>query len=510
MPRGLVRRGGRYYLRRRIPLDLIDAHQGRKEIVYSLGTADFAEAKQRQAVEWVKLDEQFRSLRAQRKSQAAVGFVQRSQPFPGNVSQEVFEDWLEADARENAEMDREEAEYNAREVLRERVLGWLNEAPANLAPDQLAIRDLMQDRAFELAVSQERLMGMALARKVEEPNINTPAAPSLGRGAMKLSDIIDEWGREREVRPKGLADHRAVAKWFEDRVGPLAISQISRQHVIDFKNKLRDEGQSQANLKVKLSRLRTLLGYAMANGYRADNPAFGVTITIKDADKHRRRSFDPGSLEKIFSSPIYMSGLRPTGGKGEAGYWLPLLGLYTGARLEELGQLRVSDVVSEPYADTDDQLAQAWFLRITEDERDGLKLKNAGSARLVPIHAVLIACGLISYVEKVKAEGRSGLFPLLKADKYGRVTAKWGEWFSTYRREVCGVSDRRLVFHSFRHTFKDCCRHTGMLEGIQRQIMGHSPGDVAGSYGAGYSHHQLVEAMKVYRVPGFSPPPPSS
>ena len=35
------------------------------------------------------------------------------------------------------------------------------------------------------------------------------------------------------------------------------------------------------------------------------------------------------------------------GGAGEAAYWLPLLALFTGARLEELAQLRVSDLASE-------------------------------------------------------------------------------------------------------------------------------------------------------------------
>lgn len=509
MPKGMQRRGGRYYLRRRTPLDLIEAHQGRKELVYSLGTADFAEAKRRHAIEWVRLDEQFRILRAQRKSLSRPSVIQAAPPSFADEPQEVFEDWLESDARENADMAREEAEYAARGGQRKLALDWLMGSRSDISPDQLAVRDLFQDQEFRLALSQERLMAVELARKVEEPIAAKPIAPTSAAGALKLTDIIDEWGRERGVRPKGLADHRAVAKWFEDRLGPLAISEIGRQHVIDFKNRLRDEGQSQANLKVKLSRLRTLLGYAMANGYRADNPAFGVTITVKDADKNKRKSFDPISLRKIFSSPVYIDGIRPAGGKGEAAYWLPLLGLYTGARLEELGQLRVSDVVSELYGDTDDLVLQASFLRITEDDNDGLKLKNAGSARLVPIHSVLVDCGFISYVQGVKSSGQSRFFPDLKPDKYGRFTAKWGEWFSTYRRDVCGLDDRRLVFHSFRHTFKDCCRHAGILEGVQRQLMGHSPGDVAGSYGAGYSLHQLVTAMNAYRIPGFTPPPPA-
>lgn len=41
MPKGMMRRGGAYSLRRRIPVDLIGAYGGRKEIVRALGTNDY-------------------------------------------------------------------------------------------------------------------------------------------------------------------------------------------------------------------------------------------------------------------------------------------------------------------------------------------------------------------------------------------------------------------------------------------------------------------------------------
>lgn len=507
MPTGLLRRGARYYLRRRVPEDL-RGHFAKTEIVYSLRTADPRLARERLAVEWVSLDEQFRELRAERKPLSATPDVTGGglDAWPANVSQDEFEDWIRCDDEQNADMAREEAEYEARESARTLARKWLDGSPHNLSHERLAVRDILKAQTFELDVARDRLAALVLNAPVETKAVPKPVTASVSVDDRKLSDIVDEWGREREVRAKGIADHVSIARWFEDRAGPLLVANITRQHIIEFKNKLRDEGQSQSNVKVKLSRLRTLLGYAMANGYRSDNPAVGVVITIKDADRLKRRSFDPLSLESIFTSPVYKTPERPKAGRGEAAYWLPLLGLYTGARLEELGQLRVADVVAESYLAKNDEVATSWFLRITEDEDDGLKLKNAGSARLVPVHRVLEECNFLDYVEQMRELGHSRLFPLLKADKYGRVTAKWGEWFSKYRRDVCGVTDRRLVFHSFRHTFKDCCRHAGLEEGVQRQLMGHSPGDVAGSYGSGYSQYQLVAAMQKYRVPGFKPP----
>lgn len=44
-------------------------------------------------------------------------------------------------------------------------------------------------------------------------------------------------------------------------------------------------------------------------------------------------------LRTLFTSPVFVAGFRPDGGRGEAAYWLPLLGIYTGARLGELAPL---------------------------------------------------------------------------------------------------------------------------------------------------------------------------
>ncbi len=49
----------------------------------------------------------------------------------------------------------------------------------------------------------------------------------------------------------------------------------------------------------------------------------------------------------MFAGPVHQKEGRPKGGAGEAAYWVPILALFTGARLEELGQLMRVDVQSE-------------------------------------------------------------------------------------------------------------------------------------------------------------------
>lgn len=318
------------------------------------------------------------------------------------------------------------------------------------------------------------------------------------------TDIVDLWAAERKPKPKGIDTHRAVARWFYDRVGKKAVDQITRADVLAFKSKLLEEGQSAANIKQKLSRLRTLLQWAADNGHAAANVAHGITIKDTQAAKNKRRPFDLPALSAIFGSPIYASGERPTQGRGEAAYWIPLLALFTGARMEELGQLRPSDVARLPYPDPDGNEQQGWFLHLVEVEgENGTELKTAESERLIPLHPELERLGFIRFVQAMKDQGRERLFHQLTPGPYGNLTHKWGQWFGSYLRNTCGVTDRRMTFHSFRHTFTDYVRRPDIPEGIQRQLVGHSSKDVHDDYGSGYNLHWLVEAVKLYRIPGL-------
>ena len=370
--------------------------------------------------------------------------------------------------------------------------------------DRAAAKRQAQDET----VRTNRLIDEALGKPAPAPAEPAPMrgpAVSAPKTGFKLDPaIVDLWAAERKVSDKGRDTHRAVARWFHDRIGQKTVDQITRQDVLAFKSKLVEEGQTPANIKMKLSRLRTLLQWAADNGQARSNPAEGVSIKDAEAAKNKRRSFDLASLNAIFGSPVYTSGERPTQGRGEAAYWLPLLALFTGARMEELGQLRPGDVVCLPFPDTDGREQAAWFIKITTDKADGLRLKNAASERLVPVHPELERLGFVRHALAMKAQRRARIFHELRPGAYGRLTAKWGEWFSSYRRDVCGVTDRRMVFHSFRHTFKDYARHAGIAEGVQRQIMGHSGEDVADEYGSGHSLYRLAEGMKLYRVPGLS------
>jgi len=69
---------------------------------------------------------------------------------------------------------------------------------------------------------------------------------------------------------------------------------------------------------------------------------------------------------------VFAEGARPTGGKGEAVLWLPLLALFTGARRSELAALTVENGDSESFpafAVDADGLERGATIRVTASRK---------------------------------------------------------------------------------------------------------------------------------------------
>jgi integrase len=496
---------GVYYFRLSIPVELRPRFDGRREIKHTLRTKDRDTAKK-------LIPDHTKAAMALLDDARA---LTAPAPLPKSQAQTDLErarwDW----EREQEALIAADADDASNELDE---LGPVMDA---LAAGALPFaRPAQVARAAQLAISHEKQMAVIqleqqaykqIARYA--PGLTTAGnEPLLGADPTDLltPGIFDLWRAEGDKRPKTIDMVGKTADWFQDRMGRLSVTAITKRHVLDFKNKLIAEGQSVANINVRLSHISLLLGWAARNDMVPANVAIATAIPNPQAKKSRRKPFDLLSLKAIFDGPVHAAGKRPAGGKREAAYWLPVLALFTGARIRELAQLRHSDVREVEYPDANGEMRKGWFLNITEDTDDeGLTnaIKNDASERLVPLAPKLIDLGFIRYVQGL-ADQKARIFPALPEDVYGNPAAKWGEWFSGYLRKVCLVTDKRMTFHSFRHTFKDYARDALIPEGIQRQFMGHEGGDVADTYGDGYSLHRLVSAMGTYTVPGLHIPPP--
>lgn len=91
----------------------------------------------------------------------------------------------------------------------------------------------------------------------------------------------------------------------------------------------------------RLRKLSAFMNWCKSNGYVTDNPLVGLKVMTGSA-KEARLSFEQHDLTALFN----LDTLKTEARKHSWRYWLPLLGRFTGARLEELCQLHVADFIT--------------------------------------------------------------------------------------------------------------------------------------------------------------------
>jgi integrase len=333
----------------------------------------------------------------------------------------------------------------------------------------------------------ERAKLLALLKRHEHGDADNPP----------LSLLFDRYNAERKLPPKTKLEWDGVLRRFKESVGgiDLPVRHITQAHIRGFKAALlattgrTGKTLSPATVKKSMGALASVLSWGKREGYLTTNPAEGFTVaTAKGDPEDRRLPYSADDLAKLFSrEAVEARKGRP------ADEWLPWLALYTGARLEELGQLRVTDVRVEdglPY--------------LAIEGGNGKHLKTRSSRRRIPVHPELVRLGFLNLVAERRAAGSNDerLFPKLKATSLGSLTAAWSKWWGHHARKVCGIIDPRKTFHSFRHLWKDAARAV-MPEEHHDAITGHSNGSVGRSYGTGVPLKVLAESVARIRFAGM-------
>jgi integrase len=241
-----------------------------------------------------------------------------------------------------------------------------------------------------------------------------------------------------------------------------------------------DETISVKSINKNLTFVTSLFNYAVTNGYMDMNPAQGMKIREKAIAKDSVAPFDTNDLNLIFKNTL--------GYKHPYQYWIPLLGLYTGARREELCQLHVDDLKVDN---------GIWYLDINADTPDKT-LKNQSSKRLIPLHQFVIEMGFPQYVKTLEQTGR--IFPELTKSKAGKKYGHYvGKWFNGIlgKMDIKPDSDGpQKTFHSFRHGLITTLTQAGADGLMLKQVMGHSEKGVTFSnYFKGFTVEQLYDGV---------------
>lgn len=245
---------------------------------------------------------------------------------------------------------------------------------------------------------------------------------------------------------------------------------------------------------MSIKTINTMLGcyselfkWAVKNGYVSTN--IFDSLFLKDSRNARelRSPFSPSDLKKIFED----SAIKDPRKNWQR--WMPVLGLYTGARLNELCQLQRKDIV---------EVKGIWCISINGDGKNQV-LKSSSSKRLIPIHSKILSLGFIDFVDQVATAHDSRLFPDLGLlnERYSHTPSRW---FSNIKNRLLADSSKKS-FHSFRHTFVDYLFNKLKLQGnpLVKALLGHADNEItSGVYGSSF---EVEDLAKIIEAVDFEP-----
>lgn len=560
---------GTYYLRVRIPQELQPLLRKGTHLKSSLKTKNLAEAKPLFAAEYVKAMDLFKQAKLQLKEGVnftAADTVQIATRWAEHELAEMartgnFKTWL---VQVDGDVETIGAFYDAKGAPTY-LLGPDVGCAAAIAVHvdyeiaRQGLTPVPHDsdayRNLEIAFAAQLLhLSDAALSRYNHDHVTPMAAPRAAPlsfekapepASKTLSALTQEW-MKRELKlgsnsrdvVKRTDEYAGTVKVFIELYGDVTIHAITKASIHNFSDDLlrmptggkgrrgmtalqliaKAEAEqlptlSKLTAKNRLMALSSILSYAVQAGLLAENPvtASGVTgdltrAAAKENRTPRRRHYTYAELKKIFSSEAFKGTYNPPRAKfGEAWFWLPLILCYTGARREEIAQLKASEIRR-----SDDGV---WFVDILttpdeDDSKDTRTVKTAGSHRKVPLHPDLIELGLAQYAASLPQNGP--LFPSLEANASGYFGHNFGKRWGVYLKSVAMVEAKGVSpLHGFRHTFITMCREVSVPEELRDALTGHDNGSVSRKYGERallpQLHDQLLRLPSIAREVGLLP-----
>ncbi|MDH5824207.1 site-specific integrase [Luteimonas sp. RD2P54] len=243
---------------------------------------------------------------------------------------------------------------------------------------------------------------------------------------------------------------------------------------------------------------------------------------VEDPNKPERL-FSDEDLQRIFNPEVFV----PWAIKFPHRWWAPILGLYTGARINEIAQLKVADILEERGVwclairkTVDEDLAQS------NGEKSRQRLKGKSAVRKIPIPQPVLDAGLLDFLADMQEFGHPRLFPHLSAGvnrTTGESNARYSQGllnqFGAYLKDL--GFPKGVAFHAFRHTLATDLDNQGVPAEEVALITGHSvskrvpvlqdtyyhhkPNAVRLRQAKALAHYKPAVELPVYRRGQFAP-----
>lgn len=364
--------------------------------------------------------------------------------------------------------DRAEADYRAAKELSEKADQVVTSADA---PEDLpevideVVRRINDPRDDFTASDGGSVIEAKVTRYLSAQNAKTAHARRSYRAAFNdalhvvgsagqywpLEDAIQRHLEDRKpvVNPSTLDRKEKVLNAFKDWMGERSVSDVSR---LDAGRYLDERLKGSPDARWNLQALSAAWNFFVRRTWADSNVWAGYGKELKGStrgstDRHKRRPWNEEEVlrlvEAIRDQPPRLNKLDLRA--------LLLIGLYTGARREEIAGAHI-DNVSVEY----------WSIVVKE-------AKNQNSIRAIPIHPVIRP--LVRYLKENSENGM--LLPGVRlTGRDGRYGKKFDNRTTFVIRKYVS-EDKKVVFHSLRNTIERAMVKAGVPMEKYEQITGH-------------------------------------
>ncbi|WP_342154580.1 DUF6538 domain-containing protein [Methylorubrum sp. SB2] len=570
----LTERNGTFYLRMRVPLDVVEA-VGRTHIVVSLKTKERRVALARFRLEQARCEREFEAARQQltetatlRRSLAsgrleklapreieglALRWFEHAVQRVARTSRETVEtrliDWdavlceLKAEGDVLSSPDPEDYEPAVHRTVDQLLLA----AGAPPEPARGRIEKRVRRPQIDQSMAQYRQLAILVRRGLVALNRDrvaeiTGEADTRNSGFERLPQALGVRATQRTLDElvkafvadpsrgsrtgKTDADYGMVFLALREVIGgETEVRRITREHARRMRDLFRalppnatkrfpgktlaeaaeiaaEKGLPPLNTQTinsHLTKIATLFNWAVREEWIDKNPSTG--LAIEETSKTVREPFSPAQLHSIFSAPLYTGCQNDEAGYAKVGtlrprrarFWVPLISLLHGMRLNEICQMRTTDVVER----------DGFPVVLVRAGEAGQRVKSKSGTRIVPLHPEIIACGFLNFVADARHRGDERLFPELSRDARGYFSDAFQKWFSRFL-DSRDISERGVSFHSFRHGWADRLREAGVPEDRRRALGGWADTGVDAGYGRGFPTKMLSDDISKIAYPGLS------
>ncbi len=386
---------------------------------------------------------------------------------------------------------------------------WFDSLPNALTELRKGRRDLLRLVLEAAERSDGYSLGTAPATQAEPPVRPLAASAALGEA---IDDFMDEHSRQWPDKTAG--QFRSYLAILLEYLGPdRLLGTVTKQEASDVKKLLQmlpvsrntkphlkgmslfevvkvkgEKTISPKTINSHIDLYRRFFTWAELHGHSPHKLFDGMKVPkAKSAGTDRK----PFSVAQ--SQQLYMELTQDKSGlvRSDSHKWGALLGMFTGARLNEICQLEIADIQQED---------GIWYLQITDEGDNKKSVKANASRRKVPLHSNLLRIGFLAFVEGRKNGSR--LFPDYSFSKNGGYGRNLGRWFNESFLPRLGIKQQSLVFHSYRHTMVTRLGQADVPQPIIQSIVGHAPEGVTQEVymREGYRMGQLRDAIEKYAI----------